>query len=205
LTILQQIGEGIRAEFSDLPDVQSLVQLLCRLALAALFGGLLGWQREKAGKAAGIRTHMLVCLGAALFVGGPEFAGMDLDGQSRIVQGITTGIGFIGAGAILKMESHGRIFGLTTAAGIWMTAAIGVVVGMGREATAFVSTLAAFLILWLLPSEHVHTEDGRPKEDDPAPIVEEDKPTENEKDEKPAAGPASPRRPNPPRPRKKKR
>lgn len=167
MTILQQIGEGLRAEFSDLPDVQSLVQLLCRLALAALFGGLLGWQREKAGKAAGIRTHMLVCLGAALFVAGPQLSGVDREGQSRVIQGITAGIGFIGAGAILKMESHGRIFGLTTAAGIWMTAAIGVVVGMGREATAFVSTLAAFFILWLLPSEHVHTEDGRPKEDDP--------------------------------------
>jgi putative Mg2+ transporter-C (MgtC) family protein len=150
---LNQLTTAIRAEFSDLPDVASVVRLICRLAMAAALGGLLGWQREKAGKAAGMRTHMLVCLGATLFVAGPQFTGMGDAGLSRIIQGLTAGIGFVGAGAILKIDAPARIYGLTTAAGIWMTAAIGVMVGLGRGSTALVSTAMAFVILWLLPSE----------------------------------------------------
>jgi putative Mg2+ transporter-C (MgtC) family protein len=161
-----QVARAIRAEFADIPNWGSLTQILVRLSFAAILGGILGWQRELAGKAAGIRTHMLVCLGAALFIAGPQLAGMDDAGLSRIIQGLTTGIGFIGAGAILKMDAPVRIYGLTTAAGIWITAAIGVVVGLGREATAIVSTAIAFLILWFLPSEH-NSAQTTPVEDAP--------------------------------------
>ena len=161
---LNQVTMAIRTEFADLPDVPSLVRLICRLALAATLGGLLGWQREKAGKAAGMRTHMLVCLGATLFVAGPQFAGMGDAGLSRIIQGLTAGIGFVGAGAILKTDAPARIHGLTTAAGIWMTAAIGVMVGLGRGSTALVSTAMAFAILWLLPSDPQPPQDASPGE-----------------------------------------
>ena len=85
--------------------------------LAALLGGLVGFQREQAGKAAGLRTHMLVALGAAFFVMIPYQAGMPLADLSRVLQGIITGVGFLGAGTILKRPAEEHIEGLTTAAG----------------------------------------------------------------------------------------
>ena len=149
----RQAANAFQANFNDLPNLDSAVNLFVRMGLALLLGGALGWQREQVGKAAGLRTHMLVCLGAALFVGAPMLMGMNNDGVSRIIQGLTTGIGFVGAGAIVKMDSPSRIHGLTTAAGIWLTAAIGVAVGMGRGLTAVVATAIAFLVLWLIPGE----------------------------------------------------
>jgi len=151
------VWAALSREFGDLSAVEPTVQILVRMAAALLFGGALGWQREHVGKAAGLRTHMLVCLGAALFVAVPHLAGMTGDGVSRIIQGLTAGIGFVGAGAILKTQSPAQIHGLTTAAGIWFTAAIGVAVGLGRCATAGLATALAFLVLWLLPVvEHHH-------------------------------------------------
>jgi putative Mg2+ transporter-C (MgtC) family protein len=149
----RQMSVAFQANFNDLPDLASTVQLFVRMGLALLLGGALGWQRERVGKAAGLRTHMLVCLGAALFVAVPILAGMTHDGVSRIIQGLTTGIGFVGAGAIVKMDSPTRVHGLTTAAGIWLTAAIGVAIGMGRGLSAVVVTVIAFVVLWLIPSE----------------------------------------------------
>lgn len=149
----RQAANAFQANFDDLPNLDSAVHLFARMGLALLLGGALGWQRERVGKAAGLRTHMLVCLGAALFVAVPILAGMTNDGVSRIIQGLTTGIGFVGAGAIVKMDSPSRIHGLTTAAGIWLTAAIGVAIGMGRGLTAVVATAIAFLVLWLIPGE----------------------------------------------------
>jgi putative Mg2+ transporter-C (MgtC) family protein len=161
----RQMSLAFQANFNDLPDLDSTIHLFVRMGLALLLGGALGWQREHVGKAAGLRTHMLVCLGAALFVGVPILAGMNKDGVSRIIQGLTTGIGFVGAGAIVKMDSPSRIHGLTTAAGIWLTAAIGVAVGMGRGLTAAVATAIAFLILWLIPGEQhpLTTSEDAPK------------------------------------------
>jgi putative Mg2+ transporter-C (MgtC) family protein len=124
-----------------------------RLLMAALLGGILGFEREHKGKAAGVRTHMLVALGAALFVLVPQMSGSQADAMSRVVQGVIAGIGFLGAGTILKNQEgdEGHVKGLTTAAGLWMTAAIGVSAGLGREATAVVSTLLALAILGVMP------------------------------------------------------
>src|ERR687895_2863068 len=116
---------------SGLPDARQLVQVLIRLVAATLLGAVVGIQREKAGKPAGLRTHILVTLGTAVFVLACSGVGMSLDGLSRVIQGVVTGIGFIGAGSILKLSEERNIQGLTTAAGIWMTSAIGVAVGIG--------------------------------------------------------------------------
>jgi putative Mg2+ transporter-C (MgtC) family protein len=133
----QEVVDTLEAEFSDLTDASELTRITVRLVIAAVLGGVLGFEREHQGKAAGMRTHMLVAMGAALFV-----------------QGIVAGIGFLGAGTILKGSGHdtSHVKGLTTAAGLWMTAAIGTAAGMGREATAVLSTLLALGILSLMPS-----------------------------------------------------
>jgi putative Mg2+ transporter-C (MgtC) family protein len=144
----ETVVDTVVAEFSDVADVEQLTRLLVRLSLAALLGGLLGMQRERHGKAAGVRTHMLVALGAALFILAPGLSGMDNDALSRVVQGVVAGIGFLCAGTILKSNDD-QIQGLTTAAGLWLTAAVGVAVGTGREATAVLSTLLALAILSL--------------------------------------------------------
>lgn len=147
------VWEALRNEFADITDVEQLTRVTVRLLIAALLGGILGFEREQNGKAAGVRTHMLVSIGAALFVLVPHMAGSQADAMSRVVQGIVAGIGFLGAGTILKgnrMDAH-HVKGLTTAAGLWMTAAIGIAAGMGREATAVLSTLLAWAVLALGP------------------------------------------------------
>src|SRR5689334_16483600 len=87
-----------------MPDKQQLVRMLVRLLIAAILGAIVGFERERTGKEAGIRTHMLVALGAAMIVLGPLQSGMNSDELSRIIQGLVTGIGFIGGGAILKLQ-----------------------------------------------------------------------------------------------------
>src|SRR5262249_7553292 len=138
-----ELWVGLRDDFSDLPDGAQAVRIVVRLALAALLGGLLGFQREQSGKSAGVRTHMLAALGAALFALIPSQAEMGLEDMSRVMQGIIAGVGFLCAGTILKQNEQGIIRGLTTAASIWLTAAIGMGVGIGRLASAVVSTLIA--------------------------------------------------------------
>ena len=132
---------------SGLPDVRQMVSLVSRLLTAMILGALVGAQREQFGKPAGLRTHILVAMGAALFVLAPLEAGMELDGISRAIQGIVTGIGFIGAGAILKLQEKREVEGLTTAAGVWMTAAIGIAAGLGRLGLALVSTILTWITL----------------------------------------------------------
>ncbi|MDB5900005.1 MAG: putative rane protein [Ramlibacter sp.] len=144
-TILQTLVD----EFSDLGDAQEVTQLLVRLLVAAFLGGLLGLERELHGKPAGIRTHMLVAAASALFVLVPVQMGMDEEGLSRVMQGLLAGVGFICAGAILKSEQQEQVQGLTSAAGIWMTSAIGVAAGLGREMTAFLATMLVLGILLL--------------------------------------------------------
>ena len=139
--------EGVVDDFSDLPDISLVIRLAVRLFLAAIMGGVLGFQRERSGKAAGLRTHMLVALGSALFVLIPQQAGMSLADLSRVMQGVVSGIGFIGAGAIMKQDGDQQVKGLTTAAGLWLTAAVGIAAGIGREASAILGTLLALLIL----------------------------------------------------------
>ncbi|MEO6279071.1 MgtC/SapB family protein [Roseateles sp.] len=147
----QTIFDTLRSEFSDAPDAEQATRILTRLLLAALLGGVLGYEREQKGKAAGIRTHMLVAMGSALFVLVPQLGGMAEGDLSRVIQGVVTGIGFLGAGAIIKNRSEEDVQGLTTAAGIWMTAAIGVACGLGRESTAVLSALLALVVLAVVP------------------------------------------------------
>jgi putative Mg2+ transporter-C (MgtC) family protein len=137
------VWRTLAQEFADLPDLENMTRLVSRLLLAGVLGGVLGYEREMHGKDAGLRTHILICVGCALFVAIPLQAGMSLDALSRILQGIATGIGFVGGGAILKLDEERRIEGLTTAAGIWLTAAIGIAAGLGREGSALVGALLA--------------------------------------------------------------
>lgn len=147
-----QVSGAVAAEFSDLPDVAEFTRVMVRLLLAALLGGLLGMEREHKGKAAGVRTHMLVSMGAAMFVLLASQGGMQDAELSRVLQGVIAGVGFLGAGTILKAEHEDKVRGLTTAAGIWLTAAIGVAAGLGREATAVLSTLLTLGVLALVPA-----------------------------------------------------
>lgn len=134
---------------SGLPNARQLAHVLIRLVAAALLGAIVGIQRERAGKPAGLRTHILVTLGTTVFVLACSGAGMSLDGLSRVIQGVVTGIGFIGAGSILKLSEERVVQGLTTAAGVWMAAAIGVAVGLGGLGVALLSTLFTVIILAL--------------------------------------------------------
>ena len=127
------------------------LELLGRVAVAALLAGAIGFDRELANKPAGIRTHALVGAGAALFVSasililGDAYLA-DLRGDAvRIPAAIVTGVGFLGAGAI--MRSEGRVSGLTTAAGIWVTAAIGLLTGSGFWVIAIGGTLLLLVIV----------------------------------------------------------
>ena len=132
---------------SGIPDSTELAHMLLRLITAILLGAVVGVQRERAGKAAGLRTHILVTLGTTMFVLASTSSGMSLDAVSRVIQGLATGIGFIGAGAILKLSDTREIQGLTTAAGIWMTAAIGVAIGLGNLGLAILATVLTWIIL----------------------------------------------------------
>ena len=143
---------------TGLPNVRQVIVVIIRLFAATLLGALVGIQREKAGKPAGLRTHILVALGTAVFVIACSGAGMSSDGLSRVIQGIITGIGFVGAGSILKLNEERDVKGLTTAASVWMTAAIGVAVGLGSLGIALLSTLFALIILALEGLHHSRSE-----------------------------------------------
>ena len=147
----QEIWNTVLSEFSDIPDATQVTRITLRLLVATALGGLLGYERERQGKSAGVRTHMLVAIGAALFVLIPQQAGASSADLSRVLQGLIAGVGFLGAGAIIMGTKEVETRGLTTAASIWVTAAIGVAAGMGRESTAVLSTLIALLILSVVP------------------------------------------------------
>ncbi|ARU00264.1 MgtC/SapB family protein [Yoonia vestfoldensis] len=149
--MLHDIGSTIMAEFGDLPDIAAITVITLRLLTAAALGGVLGYDRERKARSAGVRTHMLVAVGAALFVIGPIQAGMPIEQVSRVLQGIVQGIGFLGAGAIIVRRSRHEVEGLTTAASIWATAGIGVIVGLGLEATAILTTAVVLAILVVMP------------------------------------------------------
>ena len=137
-------------------------ELVIRLLLATLLGALIGIDRRLHSKPAGLRTMSLVSLGAATFTligisamlqltAAEQAANLQpllrLD-TSRVIAGIVGGIGFLGAGAII--QSRGKVHGMTTASGIWMTAAIGVAIGLGQYTLAFIATFLAFLVLVVL-------------------------------------------------------
>ncbi len=134
----------------QIPDVGEALGVAVRLTLAAVLGGALGWERERLGKTAGLRTHTLVSLGSALFVLAPLQAGAAAGDLTHVVQGIATGIGFVGAGAILKLEGQGQVKGLTTASTVWIAAAIGVAVGTGLLWLPLFGTALGLAILVVL-------------------------------------------------------
>src|SRR5688572_21834443 len=131
----------------NLPDWPQFLNVTLRLVVAAVLGGLLGFEREREGKPAGLRTHMLVALGATLFTIAPLAAGMNIEDAGRVIQGVATGVGFLGAGTILKAREQQEIHGLTTAAGVWLTAAVGISVGMGPVWIPAVAVVLALIIL----------------------------------------------------------
>jgi putative Mg2+ transporter-C (MgtC) family protein len=145
-TILQTL----RDEFSDLADPAQFTRVFVRIGLAVALGACLGYERERHGSTAGLRTHMMVALGCALLVVAAQQSGMPQPDLSRVLQGIFAGIGFLGAGAIIKQSEKEHVKGLTTAASIWATAAIATAAGLGREATAILATVFAVAILALL-------------------------------------------------------
>ncbi len=144
------IWQALLSEFSDMGDLRQATIILLRLGLAVILGAAIGYERERKGKDAGLRTHILVSMGAALFVMVPALSDMDEASTSRVIQGVVSGIGFLGAGAIIKQQADQEVKGLTTAATIWVAAAIGVAAGYGKEATAIASTLIALFVLTIL-------------------------------------------------------
>lgn len=145
------IWQAVTDDFADLPDAAQAARIAVRLLLATILGGAIGYERERKRKAAGLRTLMLVSLGSALFVLVAQQWGGDSPDVSRVIQGIVAGVGFLGAGTILNNRHEENIKGLTTAASIWLTSAIGVAAGLGRGATAILTTLLALIVLAVLP------------------------------------------------------
>ena len=134
----------------------SWLEVLIRLSLAAFFGAIIGLERERKDWAAGLRTHMMVCLGASLVMLVSAYGFQDVLGPknivldpSRIAAQVISGIGFIGAGTILFLR-QGIIRGLTTASGLWTVAAIGLATGSGMYLAALIATALAIFILWVL-------------------------------------------------------
>ena len=128
--------------------IETEIVMALRLLLAAALGAVIGYQRERAQKPAGLRTHTLISTGAALFTIASIYGfGIAAD-PSRLAAGIVTGIGFLGAGAVIRTREH--VVGLTTAATIWVVAAIGLAAGAGLYIISTITT-AIVLIILLLP------------------------------------------------------
>jgi putative Mg2+ transporter-C (MgtC) family protein len=124
---------------------------LARIGAAALLGGAIGLEREWHGHWAGLRTHIMVAIGAAIFViGGTTAHGQGIDGPSRVIQGVASGIGFLGAGTILKLGEKMEIKGLTTASSIWLAAALGIAAGLAEYALAVASAAISLFVLGVL-------------------------------------------------------
>jgi len=136
--------------------VNEMGQLTIRLLAAAILGAAIGYEREFRGKGAGVRTHMLVCVGACLFMliskyGFGDSARFD---AARVAAGVVSGIGFLGGGLIIKTKSN-VITGLTTAAGLWVTAAIGLGAGSGLVGMAVIAAVLMLLCLEILSLVHI--------------------------------------------------
>ena len=150
MSVTAEIGQALAREFA-LPDAGTTTVMVVRLFTATVLGGMLGLERESKGRAAGLKTHMLVSIGSALFVMAPLLSGIAPGDVTRVMQGIVSGIGFLGAGAIIKLERDERIEGLTTAAGIWMVSAVGMAAGMGMEVMALATTLIGLAVVNTIP------------------------------------------------------
>lgn len=149
-SILKSISVAIRDDFQGFFNAEQLTHLVLRVAAACIAGAVIGYQRERTGKAAGLRTHILVTVGTSLMVAICYLEGMEHADVSRVLQGIITGIGFLGGGVILKLEKNQEIKGLTSAAAVWYVAALGIACGLGQLTLALLGSVVGFLILELL-------------------------------------------------------
>ncbi len=130
------------------PNVYTLAKIL----LAVVLGGIIGFEREKTGHYAGLRTHMLVCVTSAFLIS-TFMLQFELDSVARIAAAMMTGIGFIGAGTILSTGI--KVKGLTTAASVWLAAGLGMIIGIGAIWEAICVTLIAFFVLEIRPNRLV--------------------------------------------------
>lgn len=128
----------------DLHELELMARLGFRLLASMILAAMIGFEREASGRSAGLRTHMLVALGAAVFTS----IVVETEGQlADVVRGVAAGVGFLGAGVIIKTAQPAEIHGLTTAASIWLTASVGFAAGAGWIVTATMATLLALFIL----------------------------------------------------------
>lgn len=143
----------------DLFNVQSMLAVgtfsfsedVTRLAVSILLGGAIGLEREWKGHWAGLRTHILVSMGCAIFViAGIEIVGKESEAVTRVIQGLASGVGFLGAGTILKLDHKEQIKGLTTAGSIWLSAALGTAAGSGEYALASAAAVVSLFVLGVL-------------------------------------------------------
>ena len=127
------------------------LELIIRLLVSVLLGGIIGFERERSHKPAGLRTHIFVCMGACLFtIASFYLLPTDIIGSfdaTRIAAGVVAGISFIGAGSIIALR--GDVKGLTTAASLWVIAAIGLIIGLGNYILPIITTVIAYIILRL--------------------------------------------------------
>jgi putative Mg2+ transporter-C (MgtC) family protein len=143
---------------AGLTNHDHLLRVFIRLFAAILLGGLIGLQRVSATKPAGMRTHVLVCLGTTAVLLSCSATAFSLEGASRVIQGILIGIGFIGAGSILKLSEEHLIHGLTVSVRIWTTAAVGIAIGLGQVGIALITTVLTILVLAVLAASERRTE-----------------------------------------------
>ncbi|MCJ7515816.1 MAG: MgtC/SapB family protein [Dehalococcoidia bacterium] len=129
--------------------MNTFLDIILRLLLATALGAGIGYQRERANKPAGLRTHALICLGSALFTVVSIFGFTDGIDTSRVAAAVVTGIGFIGAGVIFRGMRGDRVMGLTTAASVWITAAIGLAAGVGMYLVASIIAVVTVLVLMI--------------------------------------------------------
>ena len=135
-------------------EPEAWLDVFVRLVLALLVGGAIGFEREIRHKPAGLRTHMLVSFGSAILVLVPIELGIaqeSSDALSRVIQGVAAGVGFLGGGEILHQSQqdsgHVRVRGLTSAAAIWVSAALGIAAGCGLVALSVIGALMALFVL----------------------------------------------------------
>jgi len=131
--------------------MQLIYEQLVKVGISIILGGCIGWEREKLHKPAGLRTHTLVCLGSALL----SMISIDyfVQDTARIISSIVSGVGFLGAGAIIA-QGHKGVHGLTTAASLWIASAVGICIGIGWYLLATISTVLILLILIMGKYEH---------------------------------------------------
>jgi putative Mg2+ transporter-C (MgtC) family protein len=144
------IFKTLADEFSDLADATDVTRLLVRVLLAVILAAIIGYEREARGSTAGLRTHMILALGVALLIVAAQQSGMAPEDVSRVIQGVFAGIGFLGAGAIVKQSNSNQVRGLTTAASLWTTAGVATACGLGADSTAIVGTIIAVIVLSVL-------------------------------------------------------